>query len=300
MTQTLSARTGALLIIIAGGLWGTIGVIAQWLSDDGLSAISTGFWRFSIATTILLVYSLRRMGWRGLLTLPRRDAVLVFANGLFLATSQTLYIAAIPLAGVTISTLVTICVAPLVVVIFGLITCDGRPSRIVIAALIAALLGTALLMVDSDASSGGTDLIMGTILSLAAAATYAGVVLCGHDLTQRRAPLHTNTLSFTVGALMLAGVGLFTGIQSPSTAGGWGLALYMGVFPSVIAYALFLFGMRAVSAEVASILTLTEPLAAALLAALVFSESLTLFGWMGAALMCAGFVLTLRTPDKSA
>ena len=300
MIHTRSARTGALFIIGAGGLWGTIGVIAQWLSDDGLSAISTGFWRFSMAAVVLLSYSLWRMGWRGLFRLPQRDAGLVFANGFFLAASQTLYIAAIPMVGVTISTLVTICVAPLIVVMFGLVSGGGRPNRSVIAALIAALLGTALLMADSHASSGGTDLISGTILSLAAAGTYAGVVLCGHRLTQRCAPLHINTLSFALGALMLGGVGLFTGIQTPSTVGGWGLVVYLGVFPSVIAYGLFLMGMRAVSAEVASILTLTEPLAAALLAAWVFSESLTAWGWVGAGLMCVGFVLTLRTPERAA
>jgi len=299
MTHTHSARTGALFIIIAGALWGTIGVVTQWLSDDGLSAISTAFWRFSMAAILLLTYTMRRMGVRGLFRLPRRDFLLVVANGFFLAASQTTYMAAIPLAGVTISTLITICAAPLVVVAFGLLTGGGRPSKHILAALIAALVGTGLLLSGSDGASGATDLAAGTVFSFAAAVTYAGVVLCGHRLTQNHDSLHINTLSFLIGALMLGGVGVFAGIQMPSTGAGWGLVVYMGAFPSVIAYGLFLIGMRAVSAEVASILTLTEPLAAALLAALVFGEALGVLGWVGGALMCAGFILTLRTPERA-
>lgn len=299
MTQTFSARTGALLIIIAGGLWGTIGVITQWLSAEGLTAISTAFWRFSIAAVFLMAYSTYKTGWQHLMALPRRDWLMVAANGFFLATSQTVYMAAIPLAGVTISTLITICAAPLVVVAFGLFTGGQRPHRVILIALAAALVGTGLLLADSDRSSGATNLPIGTLFSFIAAVTYAGVVLCGHRLTKNRDSLHINTLSFTIGAVMLGGVGLFTGLQTPQSAGGWVLAVYMGVFPSVIAYGIFLVGMRVISAEVASILTLTEPLAAAIFAALIFGESLTLNGWVGAILMCAGFVLTLRQPEKS-
>lgn len=298
MTHILSARTGALFIILAGGLWGTIGVVTQWLSAEGLSAISTAFWRFSMAALLLLAYSIRKTGWSGLFSLPRRDIALVAANGFFLAASQTTYMAAIPLAGVTISTLITICAAPLVVVAFGLLTGGNRPNGVILVALTAALVGTGLLLLDSDGASGATDLATGTVFSLIAAVTYAGVVLCGHRLTKGRDSLHINTLSFAIGALMLGAIGVFTGLQAPISTGGWVLAVYMGVFPSVIAYGIFLVGMRAVSAEVASILTLTEPLAAALLAALIFAEALTIAGWVGAALMCAGFVLTLRQPEK--
>lgn len=296
MTQTYAARTGALLIIIAGGLWGTIGVITQWLSAEGLSALSTAFWRFAIAALVLLAYSVRTHGWRHLFSLPRRDRTLVAANGFFLAASQATYMAAIPLAGVTISTLITICAAPLVVVGIGILMGGKRPNQVILAALLATLLGTGLLLVDSDATSGGTDLPAGVVFSLIAAVTYAGVVLCGHNLTTGRDSVYINTLSFTIGALMLGAVGVFAGLSAPISVGGWGLAVYMGVFPSVIAYGIFLVGMRDVSAEVASILTLTEPLAAALLAALIFGEALTLAGWVGAALMCVGFILTLRQP----
>lgn len=291
MPITLTARTGALLIIGAGLLWGTIGIAATSLAQQGIDPISTGFYRFSVAALVLGALS----GGRGLRAFDRRGWALVTLNGGLLAFSQTTYMAAVTQAGVTVATLITICLAPLAVVAFGLLTRTAQPTRTVGLSLLAALLGTTFLTLDSGGrATSAPDPLGGVALSLLAALSYAGVVLCGHRLTRQHAPLPINAASFAVGAALLGLVAVGNGLDQPTQPETVMLIVYLGIFPSVIAYALFVWAMRAVSAATASILTLTEPLAAAWLAALFFNEQLGAWGWLGAGLMCLGFALTLR------
>jgi drug/metabolite transporter, DME family len=69
------------------------------------------------------------------------------------------------------------------------------------------------------------------------------------------------------------------------------------VVPTVLAYRLFYRGLRTIASEVAGVLTLLEPLTAAVLAAIVVHESLTATALVGAALMLVAIAaLYLRRP----
>jgi drug/metabolite transporter, DME family len=145
--------------------------------------------------------------------------------------------------------------------------------------------------------SGGVetvDLAGGVLFSLVSAVSYAAVVQIGHVLTRRHEPLRINAVSFAIGAAVLVAVAVPSGVRPPDLPTQWLLLVYLGVFPSVTAYALFLRGMRVTSATAASILVLLEPLVAALLAAAIFGERLSPLGVAGGALMCAGFLALVR------
>lgn len=285
--------TGLALIIISGILWGTIGVVSRWLSADGLNPLTISAFRFLISAAILLVWAGSVYGLRGLITLPRRDILLMLLYGLMLAISQTSYLTAIPLAGVTISTLIVICSAPLAVAAFSRLVRRERLDGRVVFALTVSILGTAMLVgVPSD--SGTTELAGGTFYSLVSALSYAAVIQIGHGLTRRHDPLRINAVSFLVGAAILWMIAIPSGISLPARLEDWLLIAYLGIFPSVTAYALFLRGMRVTSATISSILVLLEPLVAALLAALIFGERLSPLGLVGGLLMCVGFLALVR------
>jgi DME family drug/metabolite transporter len=60
---------------------------------------------------------------------------------------------------------------------------------------------------------------------------------------------------------------------------------YIGVVPTVLAYWLFYRGLRSTASEVAGVLTLLEPLTAAVVAAIVVHEELTGTAIVGGCLM---------------
>ncbi len=285
--------TGLAFIVISGILWGTIGVVSRWLSADGLTPLTISAFRFLISAAILVLWAVSVYGLRGLVALPRRDATLMLLNGAMLAISQTSYLSAIPLAGVTISTLIVICSAPLAVAAFSRLVRRERLNGKVVFALLASILGTTML-VGVPSESGSPDLAGGTIYSLVSALSYAAVIQIGHGLTRRHNPLRINAISFLIGALLLWVIAIPSGVSLPARPEAWLLIAYLGVFPSVTAYALFLRGMRVTSATISSILVLLEPLVAALLAALIFGERLSPLGLVGGMLMCAGFIALVR------
>jgi DME family drug/metabolite transporter len=79
-------------------------------------------------------------------------------------------------------------------------------------------------------------------------------------------------------------------------ADGW--LVYIGMVPTVLAYWLFYQGLRSTASEVTGVLTLLEPLAAAVLAAIVLHETLTGTALVGGGLMLVAVgSLYLRTPS---
>jgi DME family drug/metabolite transporter len=79
------------------------------------------------------------------------------------------------------------------------------------------------------------------------------------------------------------------------------LLLYLGIGPSALAYVMFQRGLKDVPATTASVVTLLEPLIAAILAWMMFDERLGLWGWLGAALLIGAIaVLSLSARSSPA
>lgn len=289
-----SEASGLTLIVIAGVLWGTIGVVSRWLTGDGLPVLTISTFRFAIAAAILLLWAGRVYGTRRLFALSRQDALLMLLNGAMLAVSQTAYLTAIERIGVTISTLIVICAAPLIVAAYARVVRKESPDGRVTFALISSVVGTAMLVGVPSGGLETVNLTGGVLFSLLSAVSYAAVVQIGHILTRRHEPLRINAVSFAVGAASLLVIASLSGVRMPDAPSQWLLLGYLGVFPSVTAYALFLRGMRVTSATAASILVLVEPLVAALLAAAIFGERLSPLGVAGGILMCVGFLALVR------
>jgi drug/metabolite transporter, DME family len=292
--QLSTVPRGFGLVTLAGVLWGTVGVAIQTLySFSEATPVSLSFFRLGIATPLLFLACWRMLGGR-MFQIQGRHLLLMMLSGSLVAVSHLAYFAAIPYAGIATATLIAICAAPVLVTLIA----RERLGQRGIIALVCAVIGVILLtgfQPDSDAKGQAW---IGILLAFGAAASYAGVVLCGRFLTGRYHPLQINSIGFGTGALLL----LIAALASNSLVityplQGWLLLLYLGAVPTALGYGLFLAGMRTVSAPVASILTLMEPLTATLLAWVIFNEQLGLLGILGAVLL-AGALALLSTDGR--
>ncbi|MCU1528883.1 MAG: hypothetical protein JWP75_2646, partial [Frondihabitans sp.] len=78
-----------------------------------------------------------------------------------------------------------------------------------------------------------------------------------------------------------------------------GVGIYLAVIPMFAGYVLFGVGLARVQASTAIVITLVEPIIAALLAVVIVGEHLPLLGWVGAALIVSSLVaLTVRLPRR--
>ncbi|MBC7812179.1 MAG: EamA family transporter [Burkholderiales bacterium] len=284
---------GFWLVTFAAITWGTIGVATQTIYNiDTTTSLFINLARMLIATPVLLIACWRVIGPR-MFTIDRRGLLIMLLSGTLLAISHAAYFAAIRSSGVTIATLLTICVAPLFVtcvsVALKLEILTGR----IVAALIAALVGAVLLVSGGSpaSESGQHDVALGTVFSLIAAATYGSSVICGRFLAGDYHPLQVTTITFSAGTIVLIVVNLLAGMITVHTTQGWLLVLYLGLVPTALAYWLFQRGLRSVSATSASIVSMVDPLVAALLAWVLFGETLSLMGIIGAVLLTSSLFL---------
>jgi drug/metabolite transporter, DME family len=291
-----ASRRGLLLIVLAAVLWGTVGVATKTifgLSDT--NSLSIGFFRLVFSVPVLLAacwHTLRR----GMFRITPRDLAIMLLMGAFMAFYQVCYFAAIARVGVAIAVLVTLCTAPVMVALLSALLLRERLTGMIVLALVCALAGTTMLIWVGPETSGGMrrDTLTGVVLALGSAFGYTMLTLCSRTLAGRYHALQPITVAFAAGALLLLPFALATGFVISYPASSWALLLYLGLVPTALAYVLFLSGIRSITATVASIATLIEPLTSTLLAWLLFGEQLGPLGAFGAALLLGAIGLLYR------
>lgn len=296
-----SPRMGMLAVATAGVLWGTVGVATKALYElsPSADAVSVGFWRFAFAAPVLLVACRFALG-AGAFRAGGRDLALMVSTGALLALYQVLYFAAIAFSGVSVATLVTLCSAPVLVAALSAALLKERPTKGTLLSGASALSGTALLVAGAPvaAHAGPRASLFGVVLALGSAAGYAAVTLLGRSFAARHHPLKTTSVGFASGAVLLLPAALWGGLAYRFPAEGWALLLFLGAVPTALAYGLFLSGMRTTPAAVASLVTLLEPLTAALLAYLLFGERLGPLGLLGASLLLGSLAVLYRASGR--
>jgi DME family drug/metabolite transporter len=205
--------------------------------------------------------------------------------------------------GVSVSTLVSLAVAPVALTLAGVITRRTRLTASSIATLSCAVGGLALISLASGGSHTGSapHPVVGILASLGSGLGYAATTVLNRRLAADGDPLLLTAATSGIGALVLLPVALVAGMNFPVDAITVWWLVYIGIASTVVAYGLFYAGLRSTSSEVAGVLTLLEPLTATLLAAAFLGESLSAAGIAGALLMLVAIgVLYVRRPEPDA
>ncbi len=277
---------------LAAMLWGTIGIATQGIYTlDHTTSVFINLGRLLIAMPILLVASWRTLG-RSMFAIPRYDFRIMVISGLSIGFSQAAYFAAIQYSGVTIATLLTLCLSPMIVAFLAVMLRLEKMTGKLLLALVLAVIGCVFLVgIQTDISE---DVIFGAILAFFSALGYAGMIVCGRFLARDYHPLQITCVGFGTSTLLFIVMNLAVGIVPPGQVEGWLLLVYLGVVPTAIAYSLFLAGMKEVTATTASILSLLESVVAAALAWLLFGETLQLSGGVGVLFLLLSFFILSR------
>lgn len=302
MLKQSNDQSGFWLVIAAASIWGTIGIATQAIynADSSTSPLFINFARMVIAAPALTFACWRVVG-RDMFKLPRRDLLIMLLNGIFMAASQACYFVAIRYTGVTIATLLSVCVSPLLVTGISVLLKLERPSARALIAVACALVGSVLLVGLNTPAGAQDNLLLGAVLSIVAALTYAATIFWGRFLAGSYHPLQVMTFTFGSGALALIPINLLSGAVAIHTGEGWLYALYLGLVPTALAYWMFQKGLRSVTPTTASVSTLLEPTVAALLAWALFGEMLPGTGVIGAGLLILSiFLLSTRGRKRQA
>lgn len=306
-TPSTSARIGLLQVCVAGVLWGTGGLVLTALHErDGLGAMTVSAWRMALAAVALIGYVALTGRSRVVLETLRTHPVLTALVGCGTALYQGLYFVSVLLVGVSVSTVVSLGLAPILAAIWEHLTLRTRPDGREVGVLTAALTGLVLISVTAGHGSAAPrdEPTLGLVLAVGAGATYAATTVLGHTLAQRVDSVALTTCATGAGAVVLAP---FLAIAAASgqpvlTSEPASLVLlaYLGVATMALSYGLLYAGLRTTSGSAATVATLVEPLSAALLAAVLLDERLPWPALVGGVLILAAVVALHPTEEQPA
>ena len=268
-------------VLTAAVLFGTTGT-AQALGPEA-EPLAVGAARIIVGAALLLLIAVVAKRAR----LGAGSRKLVLASGVFVAVYQASFFAAVADTGVAVGTVVALGSAPAFTGLFARVFTGERLQRRWFAATGLACAGVTLLTLGGG--EGGDVSGAGVGLALAAGAGYAGYAVAGKRLMDQGAtPEGLMAAVFGAGALVLSPVLLFVPLNGLLSGEGAALALYLGAFPTAVAYVLFARGLEKIGPSETSTLTLAEPVTAMLLGFLVLSEQPGLIPLVGALSVLAG------------
>jgi len=290
-----SSRIGLLFVCLAGVLWGTGGLALEILRDhSSMSVLTVSAYRMLIAAVALVAASLVLRRGPQLAALVRAHPIRAAAVGLGTGAYQALYFGSVATAGVTVATVVSLGVAPVLLAVVDLVRARQRTAtrstlRLTLV-VSAALSGLVLVSAAAGLDAVGTQPVLGLLLAIASGSVYAATTTLGSTLLTSDGvdPLALTTVATTAGAVGLVPVALLGGgpflTSDPTTLG---TLAYLGVFTMALAYGLFYAGLRTTRSGAAVVATLLEPVTAAVAAAVVLGERLGPTGIIGSVLILA-------------
>jgi DME family drug/metabolite transporter len=283
---------GILLVLFAALCWGTSGTVSTY-APDAASALSIGAVRVIVGALGLLCIALIRNRGRRPLSWSWK---LVAAGAIGVAGGQLAFFSAIDSAGVAVSTVLTIGVAPVFTGMLGAKFLRERPGRIWSIATALAIGGAALMVLGTAAAVGGD--AVGLLLGVLGGVGYAVYVTASKLLIgQGQDAVDVTAAIFCGAALILLPVFLLGDWRWVLEPRGAAVAIYLGLATNALAYLLFGLGLALVPVATAATLTLLEPLTATLLGVAWLDERLSALQWIGAGLLLLG-LLVLALPVR--
>jgi DME family drug/metabolite transporter len=285
-------RGAVLAVLAASVLFGTTGTI-QELGPDAATPLGVGWLRIVVGAVTLWCLA-RRLPSTRLLLVHRVPFVL---GGLGVAIFQPAFFAGTSRCGVALGTMLALGSGPCFAGGLEWACWRRRPTGTWLAATALTVAGGALLV----ASAGGDARIevVGIACALGAGLGYAVYALAAKSLIVRGID-STVSLAwpFTLGAVALAPFAAAEPLGWAVTAAGAVMLLHLGVITVGVAYYLYGRGLRGLDTSTAVMLTLAEPLTAAVAAMVVLDEHLGAVGWLGAAAVLAGLAVAggVRSP----
>jgi drug/metabolite transporter, DME family len=293
--QARSRRSGGLVHLVAAGLlWGTGGLTGRLLGQSaGLAALAVATYRLAIGGTLIVAFLLASGRLR---PAGRRAWSRIVQIGLLAVLFQGCYFSAVALTDVSLATLVTIGVSPVLVLGFEQVTGRRRVNSGNVTVICLALVGLTLL-VGWPSGAFTMAAVLGTAaLATLSAAGFTTVSLISTHPVPGLDDLTVTGYGFILGGLLLAPVAQSTTtLAFHPTAASAALVLALGIGPTALAYTLYFRGLRTIAAGTATVVALLEPLTGALLAAVFLGDRLGIVGLAGASLLASAVVLAART-----
>lgn len=276
---------GAALLTVT--IWASAFVGIRAAGAD-FSPGALAFGRLFVASLALGAVVLVRRG-----PLPRgRELALTIATGVVWFAGYNLALNAAELLVDAGTAAMLVSVGPLLIVILaGLFLGEGFPPRLLAGSLIA-FAGAVVIGLATSEAGRGPDATLGIVLSLVAALAYAAGVTIEKPALKRAPALQVTWLACGVGTLVTLPFAPQLAAElsrAPAASIAW--VVYLGVFPTALAFTTWAFALGRTNAGLLGSTTYLAPPIAIVLGWLILGEVPPALAIAGGALSIAGVIV---------
>ena len=286
-------------VLLAGILWGCIGIFVRHYTALGLEPMQTVVIRIVIAAVLFSLFVL--IYDRKLFKIKLKDLWIFLGSGIISVGVFTYcYFTSMKLSSLSVAA-VLLYTAPAFVMLFSLIFFKEKLTVPKVISLILAVLGCAM---TTGVIGGQLNVTLaGFLFGLGSGICYALYSIFSRFALNRGYQPFTITLyTFIFAAIASVAVTDVRPVWRIVTA-DWGSAGYAVLFAlvsCVLPYTLYTLGLKYIASSTASIIATVEPVVATVVGAVIFSEPLAVpFGYLGVALVFLSVVLiNIKLPSK--
>jgi drug/metabolite transporter (DMT)-like permease len=189
-------------------------------------------------------------------------------------------------------------ISPVLIALLATLFLSERFTPFLAVGLALAFAGVVLIGVSQP---GGHNDLAGVGLCLLAALVYSISLVVQKPLVSRLSALHVTWLACTIGAVVcLPFVGQLVHDSADASTSDFLWVVYLGVFPTAIAFTTYAFALRTMSASSLGITTYLVPPLTILLGWLFLSETPPTMAYAGGALALVGVSVARRKPRAPA
>ena len=292
-----SARWPVYAVLAAGVLIvSTASILIRWAQAEGVPSLAIAAWRLMLAALVLapLVWCKARAE---IAALPQSRLGLALASGVFLALHFAAWIASLEYTSVA-SSVALVTTNPIWIALFSVLVLRERMPGLRCAAVALALAGSGVILWADNGIVTVTapQPALGNALALLGSLTVCGYLLIGRKLRAGMSLIAYIGLVYGGAALCLLAAALANGtvLWGYSTA-AWACLAGMALGPQLLGHSAFNYALKHVTPTTIALTVLGEPVGSALLAWLLFGESISAVKLAGMALLLAGIFLAARS-----
>ena len=290
-------RLAPIFILIAGTLWGLMGILVRKLGEYGLSSIQIASLRIIVGAVIFLI--LIAVGDPKSLKIKIRDLGWFLGMGIGSLLLFTIcYFTTISMASLSAAAIL-LYTAPGMVMVMSVLFFKEKLTGRKLTALMLAFLGC-VLVTGPGGNAGISAAAVG--FGLVSALGYGLYSILGTVVLRKYKPLTVTTYAFVcggAGALFVCQpLDIIQKVQAADSSVLLILLIIVTAFlTAVLPYLFYTVGLSFVKASSASIMASVEPVVATIAGTVVFHEMITLAAFAGI-LMVLGAIVLLNLPAE--
>ena len=297
----MNSTRGPVAVALAGGVLivSTASILIRWAQAEGVPSLAIAAWRLTIAALLLvpLVWFKAR---DEIAAMPRAWLGLALASGVFLALHFASWIASLQYTSVA-SSVALVTTNPVWIALFSVLVLRERMPGLRIAAVALALAGSGVILwADSGAVlAGAPHPALGNGLALLGSLTVCGYLLIGRKLRAGMSLLAYIGLVYSCAALCLMAAALVRGVALSGYSGvAWACLVGMALGPQLLGHSAFNYALKHVTPTTIALSVLGEPVGSALLAWMLFGETIGVMKLAGMVLLLCGIFLAARSETQ--